>query len=217
MILPAIRIAVAPDSANAANVDDATVHGSFLSIRSHQLIAHYPSGSLSEPFAYDVVGRRALDAVVILAHHTSKDGEVSIFLRSCVRPPIVLREQPSESPGLWEIPAGLVDPGEAPRAAAARELAEELGITVSESALEELGPWTYPCPGFIGERQIFFHVPVDPNDRQTPTEDGSPLEREAEIVSLPLRDAIELARQGKLRDAKTELALRRLADIVIRP
>ncbi|WP_394829550.1 NUDIX hydrolase [Pendulispora albinea] len=210
MRLPAIRIAVAPDAACAAP-------GSFLSIRSFQLVAHYPNGSSSEPFAYDIVGRRALDAVIILAHHTSPDGEVRVFLRSCVRPPIVLREKPSESPELWEVPAGLVEPDEAPRTAAVRELAEELGITASETALEELGPWTYPAPGFIGERQIFFHVPVDPNERQKPTEDGSALEREAAIALVPLRDALDLARQGKLRDAKTELALRRLADLLIRP
>jgi len=196
---------------------DATPDGvrPFLSVRRFRLVAHYPNGATSDPFAYDIVHRRALDAVIVLAHHTTQEGEVRIFLRSAVRPPLVLREQPDDAPGQWELVAGLIEPGESARAAGARELEEELGFTISEADLEELGPWTYPVPGFIGERQIFFHVPVDPHARRTPTEDGSPLEREAAIIDLPLRRALDLAREGLLRDAKTELALRRLADTIL--
>ncbi len=41
----------------------------------------------------------------------------------------VLLVEPAYKPG-WEVPGGLVEPGEAPRAAAQREVREELGLDV---------------------------------------------------------------------------------------
>jgi len=49
---------------------------------------------------------------------------------------------------LWEFPAGKVDPGEAPGACAARELAEETGYRAGR--LEALGGF-YSCPGAVTE------------------------------------------------------------------
>jgi 8-oxo-dGTP diphosphatase len=40
---------------------------------------------------------------------------------------------------VWELPGGLIDPGETPRVAAARELAEESGCIAPATALEWLG------------------------------------------------------------------------------
>ena len=74
------------------------------------------------------------------------------------------------------------------------------------------GEWTFPSPGIIGERHIFFAVEVDPATRGVPTEDGSALERAAAILALPLEEALAHCRSGAIRDAKTELGLRRLAE-----
>jgi ADP-ribose pyrophosphatase len=149
-----------------------------------------------------------------MAAHYVEGGVRLVYLRSSIRPPCALRPVPPLHDGaLWELPAGLVEPGEDPAACAARELAEELGFVVPPSAMQPLGPWTFPAPGIIGERHLYFHVPVDPQTRTTPTEDGSALERAASIIALPVRDAIEHCRRGAIPDAKTELALRRLAEL----
>lgn len=47
--------------------------------------------------------------------------------------------------GMWALPGGHVDPGETSLTAAARELAEETGITVPVEALRQAG--TFDAPG----------------------------------------------------------------------
>jgi ADP-ribose pyrophosphatase len=158
--------------------------------------------------------REALDAVVIAAHFNDA-GVRHVYLRSAVRPPCAFRSVPPHHDGiLWELPAGLVEPGEDPAATAARELGEELGFEATAAQMQPLGGWTFPCPGVIGERHIYFAIEVDPRHRRTPTEDGSALERAASILPLSLVEALDHARTGAIRDGKTELGLRRLMEIL---
>ncbi len=205
--LPAIRIRVARDRSAGA-----LASGGFLNVSRLDLVVSYPDGTESESFQYDVADRRALDAAMIVAHFVS-DGVRHVYLRSAVRPPCALRGlDPGRDGSLWEVPAGLVEPNEDPAAAAARELGEELGFAAGAAAMRPLGPWMYPVPGMIAERNLYFSVEVDPRTRTTPTEDGSALEREAAICAIPLSEALDHCRSGAIRDAKTELALRRLVD-----
>jgi ADP-ribose pyrophosphatase len=179
----------------------------------------------SASFVYDEVDRVSLDAVVLVAHFGAFDEEGVhqryVVLRSALRPPVALRpshRSPVREPanrGLWELPAGLVEPEEVGlaglRRAGARELLEETGFCVEQRALQELGPSTFPAPGVIAERQFFFHVEVDPEQQRAPSLDGSPLEEAGELVAIPLASALASADGGHLADAKTELGLRRFA------
>ncbi len=196
----------------------------FLRVRRLTLVVEYEDGTTSAPFAYDVVDRSRLDAVVIAAHFRGADGRRRVFLRSALRPPVWARP-PEARPvperdtvgALWELPAGLVEEDERSpsglKRCAARELHEELGLRVDASALEALGPSAFPVPGMIGERHFYFHVEVDPARREVPPEDGSALERAASVIDVALEDALAAARAGEIEDAKTELALRRLAEL----
>ncbi len=197
----------------------------FLRLRRRRFRAHYPDGSASEPFDYDEVDRRAIDAACMLAHYEDARGVPYVYLRSCLRPPVALRDK-ARSPlseehdhgGLWELPAGLVEPGEqTPEgviATAQRELMEELGFAVDRSQLLPLGPSMFLSPGIVSERLFFFHVAVEPGQRRAPELDGSPLERFGEVMDVPLSDALHWCATGAIEDTKTELGLRRFADLV---
>jgi ADP-ribose pyrophosphatase len=196
----------------------------FLWLRRRRYRARYPDGSVSAPFVYDLVDRRAIDAVVLTAHYADELGVRHVFLRSAVRPPVAAREParspyPERDPGhgfLWELPAGLIEPNEQSPAgllrAAQRELAEELGFEVATSRFHELGASVFPVPAMIAERLYFFEVKVDPESRGEPTLDGSALEHFGKVVAVPLEQALDLCRSGQIMDGKTELALRRLAE-----
>lgn len=198
----------------------------FLRLIRQRYRLHYPDGTVSDPFVYDSIDRAAIDAVVIAAHFRDSAGIPHVYLRSAFRVPLTLRKR-GQSPladerasgALWELPAGLVEPSEhgSPEGAARaaqRELQEELGFAVPLAALRPLGPSAYPAPGFVAEQHSFFQVEVAPQDQREPDLDGSALERFGLIVHVPLAEALELCRAGVVEDSKTELALRRLAEVL---
>ena len=195
----------------------------FLRLVRRRFVARYADGTESLPFVYEEVDRRAIDAAVIAAYYEDSSGQVQVYLRSALRPPVVLRDKqrspiPELDPAgsIWELPAGLVEPHEQTlsgvREGAARELQEELGFHVALEDMRPLGPSSFPCPGVLSERQFFFAVRVDPATRREPSLDGSALERDGAIVTLPLSEALQWCRDGRIVDSKTELGLRRLAE-----
>jgi 8-oxo-dGTP pyrophosphatase MutT (NUDIX family) len=102
---------------------------------------------------------------------------------------------------LWELPAGSVDPGEEPEAAAKRECHEEIGqvpdTIVRLAAL-------YPTPGYCDEEMLFFRV----SGLSVPTEAAEADEDEdieAKVFTLP--EAREMIRRGEIVDMKTVVGL----------
>jgi ADP-ribose pyrophosphatase len=61
---------------------------------------------------------------------------------------LIRQYRPSVKRDLWELPAGSIDPGESPDAAAARECEEEVGL--APHRLERLAS-LFPAPGYCDE------------------------------------------------------------------
>jgi ADP-ribose diphosphatase len=100
---------------------------------------------------------------------------------------------------VFEIPAGRLDPGEAPDACAARELKEETGCTAA-SIVPLITMLT--TPGFTDER-IHLFMATD----LTHGEHAREADEFVDIVVLRLSEALELVQQGEIPDGKTALGL----------
>lgn len=135
----------------------------------------------ADPQRREVV--EAADAVVILP--LMNDGRVVL----------IKNRRYAVKQTLWELPAGTLEPGEDPAAAAPRELTEETGY-----AAGRIKPMThfFPAPGFCTECLHAFcatdlaHV-------------GQDLDATEDIQAVPTAwaDALAMIREGTIRDAKT--------------
>ena len=99
---------------------------------------------------------------------------------------------------IWEIPAGVLEPGESPEECAARELSEEVQL---QGELQALGS-IFTTPGFTDERiWLFLACSLGPSP-------GRPDADEAlEPFRLPFSEALDMVRRGEITDAKTICAL----------
>lgn len=102
---------------------------------------------------------------------------------------------------LWELPAGSVDDGETPEAAARRECHEEIGLV--PSTVVRLSAML-PTPGYCDEEMVFFRVSgLDTSDEQAHVDE----DEDIEARTFDLRDAREMVRRGEITDMKTLVGL----------
>jgi len=131
-------------------------------------------------------------SVVILAVDESKNPR---------DPEIVFERQYRHAAGLTliELPAGRVEPHEAPLAAAKRELIEETGYRAKR--------WTlltkyFASPGFLGEWMQIYLARDIREGAATPEPDEN-----IEVFRLPLSQALSLVTANKIHDGKTLIGL----------
>lgn len=100
---------------------------------------------------------------------------------------------------LIEVPAGTREPGEAPMATAHRELIEETGYTAGK--LTQVASF-YPAPGMLDEEMFLFVAEnlVEGDAQREPYE-------EIENLIVPMNEALQMVKDGRIKDAKTIIAL----------
>jgi ADP-ribose pyrophosphatase len=107
---------------------------------------------------------------------------------------------------ILEVPAGKLDPGEAPEVCAVRELEEETGYRAGR--VEKLGAiWT--TPGFTDEI-IHLYAAFD----LVPTEQNLQPDEVIQLVPMPLKEAIDGIRAASVYDAKSGMALLLARDLI---
>ncbi|HEY8022417.1 MAG TPA: NUDIX hydrolase [Thermoanaerobaculia bacterium] len=116
---------------------------------------------------------------------------------------VLLVRQYRYATGGWllEVPAGKLDPGEAPETCARREVEEETGHRARD--LQPLG-WIWTTPGFTDEKIWLYLASGLEATRQTLGRDEV-----LTVERLPLAEAVAKAAAGEIHDAKSACALLR--------
>jgi ADP-ribose diphosphatase len=102
---------------------------------------------------------------------------------------------------LWELPAGSVDQGEEPEAAAVRECHEEIG-QIPDTVVRMAS--LFPTPGFCDEEMLFFRL----SGLSVPAE-AAALDEDEDIEprTFTIAEAREMVRRGEIVDMKTVAGL----------
>lgn len=103
-----------------------------------------------------------------------------------------------------ELPAGKLEPGEDPFEAAKRELKEETGCTGRDWV--SMGNM-YPTPGICTEIDRLWFCYVDEESDELELDEDEFIEPER----IPIDAAVEMAMNGELPDAKTQLLVLKVA------
>ncbi|BCS55477.1 NUDIX hydrolase [Geobacter sp. SVR] len=114
---------------------------------------------------------------------------------------LIRQVRPAVETAQLEIPAGRLDPSEPPIRCASRELREETGLV--GGTLISLG-MIYSSPGVFDEAIHLFAATGITDGAACPEAD-----EEIEVLRLPFDEALKMAADGRISDAKTLAALLR--------
>lgn len=106
---------------------------------------------------------------------------------------------------LLEIPAGKLDPGEAPEVCGRRELEEETGY--SAGSFQPLGSFVPSCGCLDEIHYLFLATDLKPGEKHTDADEFVSVEK------IPLNDLYEMLQEGTLIDGKSVIALYRVLDL----
>ncbi len=125
-------------------------------------------------------------------------------------PPVLLLRQYRYAAGgpIWEVPAGVLEPGESPEACARRELLEETGARAER--FERLTT-IFTTPGFTDERIHLFVASGITAGEPRPMSDEF-----LEVEARPFSRVLEMIRDGEIVDGKSIAALLYLAGFRLR-
>lgn len=114
---------------------------------------------------------------------------------------VTLIEQYRHAAGglILEIPAGVIEPGERPEVCASRELAEEARLRADELRLLTV---IHTTPGFTDER-IHLYLGTGLSE----TEGELDPDEYLSVRRMPLSEALVMASDGRITDAKTLVTL----------
>lgn len=192
--MPTHKAALQPSPADDAPTPSSSLHGEAVVHASRVVyqgkVFSVTADEVTEPGG--VTGTRDVirhnGSVVVLAVDTSQ---------SVDDPTILLERQYRHAAGcfLLELPAGRIEPGEAPLAAAERELIEETGYRAQQwSPLVQY----YASPGFLSEYFNIFLAEHLTIGEATPEED-----EKIELLPMRLSELTDRILSGDIRDGKT--------------
>ena len=153
----------------------------------------------------DLETLRAPDGTTLeleIIHHAGAAAVVPLLSEQDADDPVVLllRQYRYAAGGeLWEIPAGVLEPGESPLDCARRELQEETGA--GAESLEYLTT-IFTTPGFTDEQiHLFLATGI------TVGEPGRGADEFMEVEARPMSKVLEMIRDGEIRDGKSIAAI----------
>jgi ADP-ribose diphosphatase len=118
---------------------------------------------------------------------------------------LIRQFRPAIAAAMLEIPAGRLDPAEEPADCGRRELLEETGLRAAQ--LLPLGLF-HSSPGVFDERIHLYAATGLTQGAAQPEAD-----EEIATIRLPLTDALQMARDGRITDGKTIAALFRACEV----